>query len=72
MFFFFDLTQLNGPVVDLNLYKCSTRRKIPVRSLVEPVTVELRRIPLPPPPNVRKLSPFVNFAAVFPPSAPTD
>ncbi|KAM9332615.1 LOW QUALITY PROTEIN: polycystin-1-like protein 1 [Pholidichthys leucotaenia] len=31
-----------GPVVELNLFKCSTRRKIPLRSLIEPVTIELQ------------------------------
>ncbi|XP_056869276.1 polycystic kidney disease 1 like 1-like [Takifugu flavidus] len=37
--------RLNGPVVDLNLYQCSTRRKIPDFSLIEPVTVELQEQP---------------------------
>ncbi|KAA8580858.1 hypothetical protein FQN60_013816 [Etheostoma spectabile] len=35
--------QLSGPVVDLSLYKCSTRRKIPVRSLIQPITIELQQ-----------------------------
>nr|XP_043891851.1 polycystic kidney disease 1 like 1 [Solea senegalensis] len=38
-------TQFSGPVVDLSLYKCNTRRKIPVRSLVLPVSVQLRHPP---------------------------
>ncbi|XP_068160681.1 polycystin-1-like protein 1 [Antennarius striatus] len=29
--------RLTGPVVDLSLYECSTKRKIPVRSLVQPI-----------------------------------
>ncbi|XP_077365843.1 polycystin-1-like protein 1 [Festucalex cinctus] len=33
---------ISGPVVDLSLYKCSTRRKISVRSLVQPVIVEMK------------------------------
>uniref|UniRef100_A0A3P8U3P9 Polycystic kidney disease 1a n=1 Tax=Amphiprion percula TaxID=161767 RepID=A0A3P8U3P9_AMPPE len=33
--------QLSGPVVDLSLYKCNTRRKIPVRSLIQPIITEL-------------------------------
>ncbi|KAM6900540.1 polycystin-1-like protein 1 [Xenentodon cancila] len=36
-------TQLSGPVVDLSLYKCNTRRKIPVRRLLEPITAELQQ-----------------------------
>ncbi|XP_028425777.1 polycystic kidney disease 1 like 1 [Perca flavescens] len=35
--------RLSGPVVDLSLYKCSTRRKIQVRSLIQPVTIELQQ-----------------------------
>ncbi|XP_028289333.1 polycystic kidney disease 1 like 1 [Parambassis ranga] len=35
-------TQMSGPVVDLKLYKCSTRRKIPIRSLVQPISIELQ------------------------------
>ncbi|XP_050922890.1 LOW QUALITY PROTEIN: polycystic kidney disease 1 like 1 [Lates calcarifer] len=38
-------TQLSGPVVDLSLYKCSVRREIPVRSLVQPISAELRHPP---------------------------
>lgn len=37
--------QPSGPVVDLSLHKCSTRRKIPVRSLIHPINVELQRPP---------------------------
>ncbi|XP_054863081.1 polycystic kidney disease 1 like 1 [Amphiprion ocellaris] len=33
--------QLSGPLVDLSLYKCNTRRKIPVRSLIQPIITEL-------------------------------
>ncbi|XP_054479391.1 polycystic kidney disease 1 like 1 [Anoplopoma fimbria] len=36
---------LSGPVVDLSLYKCSTRRKIPVRSLIQPINIELKQPP---------------------------
>ncbi|XP_037613525.1 polycystic kidney disease 1 like 1 [Sebastes umbrosus] len=36
---------LSGPVVDLSLYKCSTRRKIPVRSLIQPINIELQQPP---------------------------
>ncbi|KAK9527852.1 hypothetical protein VZT92_014377 [Zoarces viviparus] len=36
---------LSGPVVDLSLYKCSTKRKIPVRSLVQPINIELQQPP---------------------------
>ncbi|KAM4534073.1 polycystin-1-like protein 1 [Odontesthes bonariensis] len=35
-------TQLSGPVVDLSLYRCGTRRKIHIRSLSQPVSVELQ------------------------------
>uniref|UniRef100_A0A3Q1IV35 Polycystic kidney disease 1b n=1 Tax=Anabas testudineus TaxID=64144 RepID=A0A3Q1IV35_ANATE len=35
-------TKLNGPVVDLNLYKCSTRRKIHIHSFVQPINIELQ------------------------------
>uniref|UniRef100_A0A3B4XJB1 Polycystin 1 like 1, transient receptor potential channel interacting n=1 Tax=Seriola lalandi dorsalis TaxID=1841481 RepID=A0A3B4XJB1_SERLL len=38
-------TQLSGPVVDLSLYNCSVRRKIPVRSLILPINVELQQPP---------------------------
>ncbi|XP_008299033.1 polycystic kidney disease 1 like 1 [Stegastes partitus] len=37
-------TQLSGPVVDLSLYKCSTRRRIPVRSLIQPIVTELHHL----------------------------
>lgn len=36
--------RLSGPVVDLSLYNCSTRRKIPVRSLVLPISVVLQHL----------------------------
>ncbi|XP_068438427.1 polycystin-1-like protein 1 [Clinocottus analis] len=36
---------LSGPVVDLSLYKCSTKRKIPVRSLIQPINIELQQPP---------------------------
>ncbi|XP_051796475.1 polycystic kidney disease 1 like 1 [Acanthochromis polyacanthus] len=36
--------QLSGPVVDLSLYKCSTKRKIPVRSLIQPIVTELHHL----------------------------
>uniref|UniRef100_H3BXX9 Polycystic kidney disease 1a n=1 Tax=Tetraodon nigroviridis TaxID=99883 RepID=H3BXX9_TETNG len=39
--------RLDGPVVDLDLYQCGMRRKIPSRSLVVPVTVQLRPPPQP-------------------------
>ncbi|XP_072234365.1 polycystin-1-like protein 1 [Leuresthes tenuis] len=35
-------TQLSGPVVDLSLYRCGTRRKIHILSLSQPVSVELQ------------------------------
>lgn len=37
--------QLSGPVVDLSLYECSTRRKIPVRALIQPINIELQQPP---------------------------
>ncbi|KAG8009401.1 Polycystic kidney disease 1 like 1 [Nibea albiflora] len=37
--------RLSGPVVDLSLYECSTRRKIPVRSLIQPINIELQQPP---------------------------
>ncbi|KAM7390602.1 hypothetical protein PAMA_008670 [Pampus argenteus] len=37
--------KLSGPVVDLSLYECSTRRNIPVRTLIEPVNIELQQPP---------------------------
>nr|XP_020465285.1 polycystic kidney disease protein 1-like 1 [Monopterus albus] len=33
--------QLRGPVVDLSMHKCSSRRKVPVRSLIQPINIEL-------------------------------
>uniref|UniRef100_A0AAQ4P3R6 Polycystic kidney disease 1b n=1 Tax=Gasterosteus aculeatus aculeatus TaxID=481459 RepID=A0AAQ4P3R6_GASAC len=33
--------QPSGPVVDLSLYKCSTKRKIPVRPLIQPMIITL-------------------------------
>lgn len=46
-FFFFPHVhcQPGGPVFDFSLHECSSRRKIPVRSLVQPVSVELQRLP---------------------------
>uniref|UniRef100_A0AAX7URA9 Polycystic kidney disease 1b n=1 Tax=Astatotilapia calliptera TaxID=8154 RepID=A0AAX7URA9_ASTCA len=35
-------TQVSGPVVDLSLYKCNTRRRIHVSSLIQPFNTELR------------------------------
>ncbi|KAL1006596.1 hypothetical protein UPYG_G00074250 [Umbra pygmaea] len=35
---------LTGPVIDLTLYNCSTRRKIPVRSLSQPINIEFPKI----------------------------
>uniref|UniRef100_A0A3Q3VWE9 Polycystic kidney disease protein 1-like 1 n=1 Tax=Mola mola TaxID=94237 RepID=A0A3Q3VWE9_MOLML len=37
--------KLSGPVVDLSLYECRTRRKIPVRSLLQPIVVKLQQPP---------------------------
>ncbi|XP_070709442.1 polycystin-1-like protein 1 [Pempheris klunzingeri] len=37
--------KLSGPVVELSLYECSTRRKIPVRSLIQPINIELQQPP---------------------------
>ncbi|XP_073344382.1 polycystin-1-like protein 1 [Pagrus major] len=37
--------RLSGPVMDLSLYECSTRRKISVRSLVQPINVEMQQPP---------------------------
>ncbi|CAJ1082323.1 polycystic kidney disease 1 like 1 [Xyrichtys novacula] len=34
--------QPSGPVVDLSLYKCGSKRKIPVRSLAQPINIELQ------------------------------
>lgn len=55
--------QPSGPVVDLSLHECSTRRKIPVRSLIHPINVELQR----PPRNVcvHFCCKFLRVAAVF-------
>lgn len=33
---------MSGPVVDLSLYKCNTRRRIHVSSLIQPFNTELR------------------------------
>ncbi|XP_070784659.1 polycystin-1-like protein 1 [Enoplosus armatus] len=37
--------RLSGPVVELSLYECRTRRKIPVRSLIQPINIELQQPP---------------------------
>ncbi|XP_057679778.1 polycystic kidney disease 1 like 1 [Corythoichthys intestinalis] len=37
-----DPVRIGGPVVELSLYKCSTGRKIAVRSLVQPIVVEMQ------------------------------
>uniref|UniRef100_A0A8D3B804 Polycystic kidney disease protein 1-like 1 n=1 Tax=Scophthalmus maximus TaxID=52904 RepID=A0A8D3B804_SCOMX len=37
--------RLGGPVVDLSLFRCSGRRRVPVRSLLQPIDVELQRPP---------------------------
>ncbi|XP_056155168.1 polycystic kidney disease 1 like 1 [Lampris incognitus] len=37
--------QLNGPIVDLSFYRCSTRRKIPLVSLPQPVNIEFQQPP---------------------------
>ncbi|XP_049604558.1 polycystin-1-like protein 1 [Syngnathus scovelli] len=34
--------KISGPVVDLTLYKCSTRRKISLRSFVQPIFVAMK------------------------------
>ncbi|XP_065805230.1 polycystin-1-like protein 1 [Labrus bergylta] len=34
--------KLSGPVMELSLYKCSTKRKIPVHSLIQPIIIELQ------------------------------
>ncbi|CAB1340947.1 unnamed protein product, partial [Coregonus sp. 'balchen'] len=36
---------LSGPVIDLTLYNCSTRREIPVRSLSQPINIEFPKTP---------------------------
>uniref|UniRef100_A0A3P8VX02 Polycystic kidney disease 1b n=1 Tax=Cynoglossus semilaevis TaxID=244447 RepID=A0A3P8VX02_CYNSE len=38
-------TQLSGPVVDLSLYECKRRRKIPVPSLALPIDIKLQHLP---------------------------
>nr|XP_046146915.1 polycystic kidney disease 1 like 1 [Oncorhynchus gorbuscha] len=45
---------LSGPVIDLTLYNCSTRREIPVRSLSQPINIEFPKTPR----NVSSLSEF--------------
>ncbi|XP_029955937.1 polycystic kidney disease 1 like 1 [Salarias fasciatus] len=40
-----DHTQVHGPVVELNLYTCSVRKKIPVRFLIQPISIVLQRPP---------------------------
>ncbi|KAM8822788.1 polycystin-1-like protein 1 [Spinachia spinachia] len=37
--------QPSGPVIDLSFYKCSTKRKIPVRPLVQPMNITLQQPP---------------------------
>ncbi|KAM9337218.1 polycystin-1-like protein 1 [Symphorus nematophorus] len=37
--------KLSGPVVSLSLYECSTRRKIPVRSFIQPINFVLQQPP---------------------------
>ncbi|KAL6097956.1 pkd1l1 [Pungitius sinensis] len=44
--------QPSGPVVDLGLYKCSTKRKIPVRPLIQPMNVTLQQ-----PPRIKSVAP---------------
>ncbi|KAK5877457.1 hypothetical protein CesoFtcFv8_024959 [Champsocephalus esox] len=38
-----DHRRLSGPVVELSLNQCSSRRKIPVRSLIEPIIIQLKQ-----------------------------
>ncbi|XP_045066252.1 polycystic kidney disease 1 like 1 [Coregonus clupeaformis] len=45
---------LSGPVIDLTLYNCSTRREIPVRSLSQPINIEFPKTPR----NVSSVSEF--------------
>uniref|UniRef100_A0A674DR28 Polycystin 1 like 1, transient receptor potential channel interacting n=1 Tax=Salmo trutta TaxID=8032 RepID=A0A674DR28_SALTR len=45
---------LSGPVIDLTLYNCSTRREIPVHSLSQPINIEFPKTPR----NVSSLSEF--------------
>ncbi|KAI4806475.1 hypothetical protein KUCAC02_017300, partial [Chaenocephalus aceratus] len=35
--------RLSGPVVELSLNQCRSRRKIPVRSLIEPIIIQLKQ-----------------------------
>lgn len=35
-------SQLSGPVVDLSLFKCSTRRKIHIGPLLQPINIEVQ------------------------------
>uniref|UniRef100_A0A3P8Y0M3 Polycystic kidney disease 1a n=1 Tax=Esox lucius TaxID=8010 RepID=A0A3P8Y0M3_ESOLU len=37
--------QLTGPVIDLTLYNCSTRREVPVRSLSQPINTVFPKTP---------------------------
>ncbi|XP_029978904.1 polycystic kidney disease 1 like 1 [Sphaeramia orbicularis] len=37
--------KLTGPVVELSFYKCSTRRKIPIRSIHQPINIDLQQAP---------------------------
>ncbi|XP_028289903.1 polycystic kidney disease 1 like 1 [Gouania willdenowi] len=34
--------QLSGPLVELNFYKCTTRRKISIGSIIQPIHVEMK------------------------------
>uniref|UniRef100_A0A673BEL3 Uncharacterized protein n=1 Tax=Sphaeramia orbicularis TaxID=375764 RepID=A0A673BEL3_9TELE len=36
--------KLTGPVVELSFYKCSTRRKIPIRSIHQPINIDLQQM----------------------------
>ncbi|XP_041824818.1 polycystic kidney disease 1 like 1 [Melanotaenia boesemani] len=47
--------QTSGPVVDLSLYKCSTRRKIHIHSLSQPISIELQQ----PQKNMSSLSKYI-------------
>ena len=49
--------QLSGPVIDLSLHECSTKMKISVRSLVQPINVEMQQ----PARIVRRCLPCVFF-----------
>ncbi|XP_053716853.1 polycystic kidney disease 1 like 1 isoform X1 [Synchiropus splendidus] len=35
--------QMSGPVIDMSLYKCSSKNKISIRALVEPIIIEVHR-----------------------------